>query len=166
MKKFLAVTLAAVMLTVNSVYAYENISVYVNGQQTTNGILVNGHTLVPLRVVAETMGCEVNWDANTKTVTISDGMRTGNSFVVRTFSMTVGSSLLTMKTYSPVYTPAYNYFDTNDVVETMDCYPIIEKGNTMVPLRVISEHFNVPIQWNGEKREVRIGNDAQNLLMK
>lgn len=32
--------------------------------------IINGRTLVPLRFVSEALGCKVNWDANTQTVTI------------------------------------------------------------------------------------------------
>jgi len=35
--------------------------------------VVNGRTLVPLRFVAENFGVEVNWNANTQTVTIVTG---------------------------------------------------------------------------------------------
>ena len=35
-------------------------------------VIVNGRTLVPLRFISETFGCEVGWDANTYTVTIQN----------------------------------------------------------------------------------------------
>jgi len=34
-------------------------------------IIISGHTFVPLRVVSETLGADVNWDGNTRTVYIS-----------------------------------------------------------------------------------------------
>jgi hypothetical protein len=33
-------------------------------------VIVNGRTMLPLRFIAETLGCEVNWDAGTRTVLI------------------------------------------------------------------------------------------------
>ena len=33
-------------------------------------IIINGRTMVPVRFLAESLGCEVKWDANTKTITI------------------------------------------------------------------------------------------------
>ncbi|MEF3245435.1 MAG: copper amine oxidase N-terminal domain-containing protein, partial [Caldisericaceae bacterium] len=32
--------------------------------------IINGRTMLPLRFVAESLGCDVQWDANTKTITI------------------------------------------------------------------------------------------------
>lgn len=52
-----------------------NRTVYVNGQPVTLDVpskLVNGRTLVPLRFVSETIGADVEWDATTSTVNISD----------------------------------------------------------------------------------------------
>ena len=34
-------------------------------------IIVNGRTMLPLRFVAENLGCQVQWDPNTKTITIT-----------------------------------------------------------------------------------------------
>ncbi len=34
-------------------------------------IIINGRTMLPLRFVAESLGCEVNWDPNTRTITIT-----------------------------------------------------------------------------------------------
>ncbi|GEM_PF-606669 len=34
-------------------------------------IIVNGRTMLPLRFVAENLGCKVDWDPNTKTITIT-----------------------------------------------------------------------------------------------
>ena len=45
----------------------------VNGQSVSldvPGTLVNGRTMVPARFIAETLGAQVDWDANTKTVKI------------------------------------------------------------------------------------------------
>ncbi len=34
--------------------------------------VINGRTMVPLRFVTENLGCDVNWDQNTKTITITN----------------------------------------------------------------------------------------------
>ena len=49
--------------------------------------LVDGRTLVPLRFVSEAFGCEVNWDGNTRTVTIkSDSLADGYFISANAFS--------------------------------------------------------------------------------
>ena len=35
--------------------------------------IINSRTMVPVRFIAETLGCKVDWDGNTKTVIISEG---------------------------------------------------------------------------------------------
>jgi len=35
--------------------------------------IVNGRTMIPLRFVAENLGCDVQWDPNTQTITITYG---------------------------------------------------------------------------------------------
>lgn len=34
-------------------------------------LIINGRTMLPVRFVAENLGCKVDWDANTKSVTIT-----------------------------------------------------------------------------------------------
>jgi hypothetical protein len=38
---------------------------------------VSGRTYVPLRFVSEALGAEVDWDAESRTVSVTDGARTG-----------------------------------------------------------------------------------------
>ena len=48
-------------------------SATVNGKEVVLDVapfIVNGRTLVPIRFISETFGAQVNWDGNTKTVTI------------------------------------------------------------------------------------------------
>jgi len=33
--------------------------------------IINGRTMIPLRFVAENLGCDVQWDGTTKTITIT-----------------------------------------------------------------------------------------------
>jgi hypothetical protein len=50
-----------------------NKTAYVNGLPVSLDVppqIINGRTLVPIRFVSENLGAEVNWDGNTKTVTI------------------------------------------------------------------------------------------------
>lgn len=35
---------------------------------------INGRTMVPVRFVSESLGCEVNWDKNSKTVNITSAL--------------------------------------------------------------------------------------------
>lgn len=50
-------------------------TMYKNGKAVTLDVpsqLINDRTLVPARAVAEAFGCDVDWDSDTKTVTITN----------------------------------------------------------------------------------------------
>jgi len=75
MKKILFMTLALIlMLSAFSVSAAEDIGVWLNGEKLefdVNPIIINGRTLVPLRVISECMGADVSWEQSTGKVNIS-----------------------------------------------------------------------------------------------
>jgi len=84
-KSVIAATAAAVILTGSAVYAAEGgikksiqvvmngINLVVDGQTIfADNIFYNGTTYVPIRAVAESLGKEVQWDAETNTVEIGD----------------------------------------------------------------------------------------------
>lgn len=53
-----------------------NQAYYVNGQEFISDVpaqIINGSTMVPVRVVSESLGCEVSWDNNNQRVLISSG---------------------------------------------------------------------------------------------
>mgnify|MGYP000246646339 CR=1 FL=1 len=48
---------------------------YKNGKAVTLDVpaqLINDRTLVPVRAIAEAFGCNVDWNSNTQTVTITE----------------------------------------------------------------------------------------------
>lgn len=69
---------------VNITVTYDNVKVVVDGRQIQFGkdskgkqiepFIYNGTTYLPLRAVAEAVGKEVQWDANTKTAFLGDGV--------------------------------------------------------------------------------------------
>lgn len=115
----------------------EDIKVYVNAVQTSfpdQKPMINSdnRTLVPVRFVSQALGATVDWDDQTKQVTIQHN---GKTIVLEIGKREakVGESIITL--------------DTNaDIVN----------NRTMVPLRFISECMGAEVQWNGAKREVYI----------
>lgn len=69
---------------VNITVTYDNVKVVVDGRQVQFGkdskgnqiepFIYNGTTYLPLRAVAESLGKQVQWDQNTKTAFLGDGM--------------------------------------------------------------------------------------------
>lgn len=110
-------------------------SVVVNGKSIMFDqppIIVDGRTLVPIRAVIEEMGGNVDWDASTKTVTLSLG--------TNIIKLTIGSAT------------AY----LNDVAETLDVAPQIINGRTLLPIRFIAEGFDFDVNWDGDNKIVNI----------
>lgn len=137
MKKWLtaSVTLCLLLMTVGTVFAAEDITVYVDEKRLEFDqppILENGRVLVPFRAIFEALGAGVSWDQATLTATAIRELRQ--------VTLTVGS------------TTAYR----GDEVLTLDVGPKLLNGRVLVPLRFVSESFDATVEWDGEHRTVRI----------
>lgn len=106
----------------------------------TAPVVIEGTTLLPLRFVADqVVGANVVWDSKTKTVTIT---KDGTEVVV-----TIGSKIAKV-----------------DGLELeLLVAPMIDNDTTLVPLRFISEAFNISVDYNGETKTVTLnkGNQIQ-----
>ncbi|NPV90915.1 MAG: copper amine oxidase N-terminal domain-containing protein [Firmicutes bacterium] len=94
--------------------------------------VIDGRTMVPVRIVAEALGTEVSWDDATKTVIACRGIT-----VVRIpiNSMTASCS--------------------GEEIG-LDVPAQIVEGRTLVPLRFISEAFGATVEWDGGSRTVSV----------
>ncbi|MGF7400848.1 copper amine oxidase-like protein [Thermohydrogenium kirishiense] len=71
--KLIVSIIIIILLLLGNVYAVPYIRLIINGQQVYTDVppqIVNGTTLVPIRVISETLGAKVNWDGDTQTVTV------------------------------------------------------------------------------------------------
>lgn len=87
-------------------------------------VVVNSRVLVPIRVVSEGLGAQVNWDNPSQTVTVKKG-----------------STTLKMVVNKTTYTK-------NGVNKTMDVPVKVIKNRTLVPIRVVSEDLGAGVQWD------------------
>ncbi|KAB2336850.1 copper amine oxidase N-terminal domain-containing protein [Cytobacillus depressus] len=78
------------------VYAAPSIKLIVNGSQVKNAEakIINSTTYVPLRAISEMLGATVNWDNNTKTVTIVD--KKNNNTAPTNMSQTINGVTVTI----------------------------------------------------------------------
>jgi len=99
----------------------------------------NDRTMVPARFIAETLGADVDWNPETRQITIVTAERT--------IVMTVGS-----KTYT-----------INGIAYTMDTEPVIIKAwnRTAVPIRFVSQALGRAVEWDPVNRLVLITEQAQ-----
>lgn len=92
----------------------------------------NNRTLVPLRFISEHLGANVNWDGNTRTITVS--------LHNKTLSLKEGSKNV----------------NVNGGSHTIEAAPEIKSGSTFVPLRFISEQLGAKVDWKAEERKITI----------
>lgn len=94
----------------------------------------NGRIQVPLRLIAENLGCSVLWQENGKknAITIK---KTG---VV--IELMVGSKNASV----------------NGQTKSMDSAPFVQNGRTFVPLRFVGEAIGVTIEWDSINKIVKI----------
>ena len=111
------------------------IKIYVNGAQIksdTSPVLVNGRTMVPIRVIAEKMGYSVVWFEETQTVS----MQKGTSLI----QLSIGSNSL--------------YKNSNNII--IDVAPLIYDDRTYLPVRAVAEAMGCKVDWNGSEHAVYI----------
>lgn len=139
MRKFLiplALILALIILPLGAFASDQSgIKVKINDQALyfdVNPIIDNGRTLVPLRGIFESMGADVQWEAQTQTV-----LATRGGTQVR---LQIGSE------------NAY----VNDQEIALDTPAKIVNGSTLVPVRFISESFGATVGWDSKTSSVLI----------
>lgn len=99
-------------------------------------IIINGRTMVPLRVISEALGAEVGWEGETRTITIS----TADTSAI----MVVDNDTVVVVT------------NGQESIIVLDVAPIIMYGRTLVPLRFIAELFGNDVDWDGSTRTIFI----------
>lgn len=92
-----------------------------------------GRALAPVRFISEALGAGVDWNPETRQVTITDG---GKEIV-----LTLGSGEVRI----------------NGVKQTIDCVPaILPPGRTFAPLRFVSETLGAKVDYEAQTREITI----------
>jgi LysM repeat protein len=93
--------------------------------------IINNQTYIPIRAIAETLGAQVHWNHDTRTVLIRQG-----GMEIR---FAVGSTQANVNGRT-VTTPA----------------SVIQEGTALVPLRFVSETLGLQVAWNNETRTVQL----------
>ncbi len=141
MKKFLCGTMAAMMLFTSTAFADTTANVFI-GDKLVNytdqvPVIINDRTYVPIRDVFEAAGFEVNWNAETKTVTI-------NNEYCQIMLFVPTNGMLTLDT-------KYDF-----EYETLENPIQIVNGRTLLPLREILESVNYKLDWDAETKSAYV----------
>lgn len=139
-KKVFATLLMGISLTmftgVATAAPAQPIKIQFNGVNLSSDsapVLKNGRTLVPVRLVSETLGADVNWDGATKTVTIIKN--------ADTVKLTINQKATT-KNGQPA--------------QALEVPAEIINGKTYVPVRFVSEVLGAKVDWDNTNRAVKI----------
>ena len=86
---FILTTVAVFIVPITCLFAEESIRLIVNGKDITNQfdykpIIIDGHTYVPARALAESLGAKVEWDGQKRAVIVSNGTNVGTQQSVET----------------------------------------------------------------------------------
>lgn len=91
-----------------------------------------GRTFLPMRAIAESMDCAVNWDQTKYMVTITKGDNKLEFFVGRSI------------------------YYVNGQPKTASVAPYIKDGRTLLPVRDFAESFGAQVNWDGDTASVNI----------
>jgi len=129
-----AATTTTLVLTVGKV-DYKLDGVTKKGDQAPE--ITSGRTFVPIRLVAESFGADVNYDAATKKVGVLLG--------ATQFEFTIGQKAAKV----------------NGDAVLMDAAAYISKaGRTLIPIRFVSEKSGLKVDWNDKARTVTVTTKA------
>ncbi len=118
-----------IILTIGS----RKISVF--GREIQNDVapkIVNDRTMLPIRIVAESLGGTVTWNGELQRVTIQKG--------ADVILITIGADT------------AY----VNGTAVKLDAAAFVENGRTYLPLRFVSETLGAQVVWNEAEKTVTI----------
>jgi len=136
--KFLTMVIVSVFLIglgALSVVAADDITVTIDGAVLAFDVppqLIDGRTMVPMRLIFEAMGAEVDWDGDTQTVTATHGditviMQIDNEIII-----------------------------VSGVEIALDVPPMLIDGRTLVPARAVAESLGADVDWDNATRTVII----------
>ena len=143
MKKLarLCILLGLLIIPIN-VFASSDIKLWMNGKYVKTDVapvIENQRTLVPLRVISENLGLEVEWDQEKQAVMTYKETEVGPDF---------STSLLLILGDNKVAKPAEEAARTGELYYTLDVAPKAINNRTMVPIRFIAEAYGIKVDWD------------------
>ena len=154
MKKIIFCLVAVCMVAMSfvTVHCEDNIKVILDGKTLEFDVqpqIIDERTLVPMRVIFEALGADVEWEEETQTI---NARRSDTDLFY--ISMRVGDKTIHKESVKA------NLPTSNDI--ELDVPPMIIDGRTLVPVRAVSECFGCKVEWDGESQTVIIESNSDN----
>lgn len=131
--RILPVFFLFLLLLPKEIHAVNSIQLFLNGKQLITEVaprIINDNTVVPVRVIAEQLGAKVLWNESARKVKVQQGNTTIN-----------------LQIDNPDV-------EVNGSKAKLEVPPTIVEGNTLLPLRFVSEHLGVKVSWDELTRSV------------
>lgn len=115
------------------------IKISLNGQYISSDvapIIENSTTLVPIRVISEKLGAEVDWNNQNRTVMIKTSEKQ--------IQFSIGSKQATINS------------NAGSNAAQLEVAPFIKDEKTMVPLRFIAEELGLKVNWDNDERTISL----------
>lgn len=125
---------------VKIVFQMNSKTYYVNDEKNTMDVeplVIQGRTFIPVRYLAEPLGCAVEYDIIKKQITLNN--------CSRKIILTIGSNLAEVD--GKMY-----YID----VDNKSIVPVIKNGRTMIPIRFVSGSFDCKVEWKPDTKEITV----------
>lgn len=172
MKKFLCLVAASVMVISSTVVASAaekkdaqtrpDFTIVIDGEETwfksASGdsiypILYNDTTYLPLRSIGEIMGKNVNWDEETKTITLSGERDSYGNTSKKVSAKKQDVEIEVRKDFTIIIEDKeYTFKDANG----NRVYPILWEGSTYLPLRSIGEIMGSSVGWDDDTKTITL----------
>lgn len=140
MKKLLPLLMAFCLIFTLCVSA-SDISIIVDGKALKSDVpptIVEGRTMVPMRVIFEELGASVTW--------IPESQMIRATYREKIIDLKIDAKILMLCNVA-----------TGEIKRTeLDVAPFITDGRTLVPVRAISEALGAEVGWDNDTRTVTI----------
>ena len=132
---FICFLILAFLITSVTVYAQQPIRVLLDDRQLNFDVpptTIDGRTMVPMRVIFEELGAEIEWNASSQSITATRD----------------DINIVLMLNATRMY--------INSIPFRIDAPATEINGRTFVPLRVIADAFGADVEWDGIARTASI----------
>ena len=114
-------------------------------------------TYLPLRAIGEALGKNVNWDEDTRTITLEGKRETKDSSNKAVEDKAKNISVQVKKDFTIVIDGKEETFKTS---AGKRIYPLLYDGSTYLPLRAIGQIMDKTVEWDNDTKTVTLTSDG------